>query len=120
MTKNDPTASARKKLGEAIGEIANTAVLVRIFPERQASTYLFAADFYRLFLDRGAEEGVARLVRQTFGGVADWRLAHDLYLPTRELYLTPAPYQNGYVPEDDKSFGLAPERRIAIHNGTCE
>ncbi|MGW2840562.1 hypothetical protein ACWCWD_22565 [Streptomyces sp. NPDC001493] len=120
MTKNNLTASTRKNLGEAIGGISSTVVLVRVFPERQASAHLFEPDFYRVFLDRETEEGVARLIRQTFGGVADWRLTHDLYLPTTELYLTPAPYQNGYVPEDDKSFGLAPERRIAILNGICE
>ena len=120
MPHNDLTASMRKSLGEAIGDIARTAALVRIFPEHRAATYLFEPDFYRTSLDREAEESVARLIRRAFGDIADWRLAHDLYLPTGELYLTPAPHQNGYIPEDDQSFGLAPTRRIAIFDGASE
>ena len=117
MPQNDLNASMRTSLGVAIGEMAPTAVLVRIFPVRRAGTYLFAPDFYRTFLDHKVEEGVARLVRRAFGGVADWRLAHDFYLPAGELYLSPEPHQNGYIPEDDQSFGLAPTRRIAIFDG---
>ncbi|WP_344438860.1 hypothetical protein [Kitasatospora nipponensis] len=120
MPQNDLTASTRKSLGDAIGDIARTAVLVRIFPERRAATYLFESDFNRMSLDRDAEEHAARLIRQTLGGVADWRLAHDFYLPTGELYLTPEPHQNGYIPEDDQSFGLTPTRLIAIFDGESE
>ncbi|MBD0688484.1 hypothetical protein [Streptomyces sp. CBMA123] len=120
MPQNDLTASTRKSLGEAIGDIARTAVLVRIFPERRAATYLFELDFHRMFLGRNAEEDAARLIRRTFGNVADWRLAHDFYRPTGELYLTPEPHQDGYIPEDDQSFGLAPTRIIAIFDGNSE
>ncbi|MFF1906363.1 hypothetical protein [Kitasatospora sp. NPDC058218] len=117
MPQNDLKASTRTSLGDAIGEIAPTAVLVRIFPPRRAATYLFEPDFYRTFLDRKVEQGVERLVRRAFDSVADWRLAHDFYLPTGELYLTPEAHQNGYIPEDDQSFGLMPARRIAIFEG---
>ncbi|GAA2241866.1 hypothetical protein GCM10010232_31170 [Streptomyces amakusaensis] len=117
MPQNDPKASACNSLGGAIGEISPSAILVRIFPARRGTTHLFEPDFHRTFLDRKVEAGVARLVRRTFGNVADWRLAHDFYLPTGELYLTPDPTQKGYIPEDDQSFGLAPARRIAILDG---
>ncbi len=120
MPQNDLTASTRKSLMEAIGDIAHTAVLVRIFPERRAATYLFEPDFNRMSLDRNAEENAARLIRRAFRDIADWRLAHDLYLPTGELYLTPEPHQSGYIPEDDQSFGLAPTRLIAIFDGNSE
>ncbi|MBD0689401.1 hypothetical protein [Streptomyces sp. CBMA123] len=117
MSQNNLTSSTRECLGGAIREIAPTAVLVRLFPEPRAATYLFDPDFYRRSLDRKVEEGVARLIRRTFDG-ADWRLAHDLYLPTGELYITPDPRQTGYIPEDDLSFGLAPARLVAILDGT--
>ncbi|MGX2994875.1 hypothetical protein JNUCC64_11345 [Streptomyces sp. JNUCC 64] len=117
MPQNDPKASARNSLGEAIENISPSTILVRIFPARRGTTYLFGSDFHRTFLDRELEAGAARLVRRAFGDVADWRLPHDFYLPTGELYLTPEPTQTGYVPEDDQSFGLAPARRIAILGG---
>ncbi|MFD7580547.1 hypothetical protein [Kitasatospora sp. NPDC059817] len=120
MPQNDLAASTCKNLGEMIREVAPDAALVRIFPERRAATYIFESDFYRLFLDRTAEEFAARLIRRSFGDAGDWRRAHDFYLPTGELYLTPEPHQHGYIPEDDQSFGLTPARRIAIFDGTCE
>ncbi|MER5929755.1 hypothetical protein [Streptomyces sp. NPDC002054] len=89
---------------------------MRVYPER-AVTHLFESDFYRMLIDRRTEEEVARMVRREFGKVADWRLAHDFYLPTETLYLTPEPHQNGYIPEDDHSFGLSLHRRIAIVGG---
>ncbi|MFF3015925.1 hypothetical protein [Streptomyces sp. NPDC057939] len=107
----------RTSLGNEIKKVAPDAVLVRVFPVRRGFTYLFEPDFYRTFLDHKTEEGVARLVRRTFGDLADWRVAHDFYLPTGDLYLTPEPHQNGFIPEDDQSFGLAPVRRIAISDG---
>ncbi len=57
------------------------------------------------------------MIRRNFGDAADWRRAHDFYLPTGTLYLTPEPHQNGYIPEDDHSFGLSRIRRIAISDG---
>ncbi|MFD5553790.1 hypothetical protein ACFWIA_08110 [Streptomyces sp. NPDC127068] len=120
MSQKKLTPSARKSLGEEIGKMAPTAVLVRILPSRRGSIYLFEEHFYRIFLDRKTEEEVARRVRRFFGGLADWRLAHDFYLPANELYLTPEPHQKGYIPEDDQSFGLVPARRIAISNGKFE
>ncbi|MGW6600513.1 hypothetical protein [Streptomyces sp. NPDC055036] len=71
-----------------------------------------------MLIDRESEERVARLIRRNFGDAADWRRAHDFYLPSGTLYLTPEPHWNGYVPEDDHSFGLALARRIAISNGS--
>ncbi|MFD0370764.1 hypothetical protein [Streptomyces sp. NPDC127114] len=120
MSQNNLTALTRKNLEEEIRRVAPAAVLVRVFPVRRGFTYLFEPDFYRTFLDHRTEEGVARLVRRTFGGLADWRVAHDFYLPTGELYLTPEPHQKGYIPEDDQSFGLVPARRIAISDGNFE
>ncbi|MFJ8625605.1 hypothetical protein ACIRD3_22525 [Kitasatospora sp. NPDC093550] len=117
MPLNNLTSSTRECVGDAIRELVPTAILVRIFPERRAATYLFDPDFYRRPLGRKTEERVARMVRLAFDG-ADWRLAHDFYLPTGELYLTPEPHQTGYIPEDDETFGLAPARLIAILDGT--
>ncbi|MFF5567669.1 hypothetical protein ACFY7Z_20530 [Streptomyces sp. NPDC012623] len=117
MLQNSPSGFRRANIGDAIREIAPTATLVRVYPERRSVTYLFESDFYRMLIDRRTEEEVARIVRRGFGKVADWRLAHDFYLPTETLYLTPEPYQNGYIPEDDHSFGLSLRRRIAIVGG---
>ncbi|MDH6107982.1 hypothetical protein [Kitasatospora sp. MAP12-44] len=117
MSQDELTASTHKSLGQALRKIAPTAVLVRIYPEHRADTYFFEPDFHRLVRDRQAEEGAVRLIRSYFGDQADWRVAHDFYLPAGELYLTPEPHQNGYIPEDDESFGLAPARRIAIFDG---
>ncbi|MBT2405564.1 MULTISPECIES: hypothetical protein [unclassified Streptomyces] len=118
MLQNDSAASPCLNLGDAIREIAPTAVLARVFPERRAVTHLFESDFYRMLIDRQTEERVARMIRRNFGDAADWRRAHDFYLPTGTLHLAPEPHQNGYVPEDDHSFGLALTRRIAISDGS--
>lgn len=120
MSQKNCSAPTRRILGEEIRKVAPTAVLVRIFPVRRGFTYLFEPDFYRVFLDHRTEENMARLVRRTFGNLADWRIAHDFYLPTGDLYLTPEPHQKGYIPEDDQTFGLVPARRISISNGNFE
>ncbi len=117
MSQNAPAASACANLDAAIREIAPTMVLARVYPERRSVTHLFESDFYRMLIDRRIEERVAHLIRKHFGSTADWRRAHDFYLPTGTLYLTPEPHQNGYIPEDDHSFGLSITRRIAITDG---
>ncbi|WP_159391232.1 hypothetical protein [Streptomyces viridochromogenes] len=118
MSQNNPAASACANLSAAIREVAPTAVLARVYPERRSVTHLFESDFYRMLIDRRTEERVAHMIRRNFGDSADWRRAHDFYLPTGTLYLTPEPHQIGYIPEDDHSFGLALVRRIAM-DGTC-
>lgn len=117
MPQNSSSGFRRANISAAIREIAPTTALVRVYPERRSVTHLFESDFYRMLIDRRTEEEVASIVRRRFGKIADWRLAHDFYLPTETLYLTPEPHQNGYVPEDDHSFGLALHRRIAIVGG---
>ncbi|MBT2394702.1 hypothetical protein [Streptomyces sp. ISL-100] len=117
MLQNSPSGFQRTATSAEIREIAPTAVLVRVYPVRRSVTHLFESDFYRMLIDRRTEEEVARMVRRGFGRIADWRRAHDFYLPTETLYLTPEPHQNGYVPEDDQSFGLSLSRRIAIGSG---
>lgn len=117
MLQNSPSGFRHTNMSAAIRKIAPTAVLVRIYPERRSVTHLFESDFYRMLIDRRTEEEVACMVRRRFGKAADWRLAHDFYLPTETLYLTPEPHQDGYIPEDDHSFGLSLHRRIAIVGG---
>ncbi|MFI8174024.1 hypothetical protein ACIF6H_12060 [Streptomyces microflavus] len=117
MLQNSPSGFRRRTIGAEIREIAPMAVLVRVYPARRSVTHLFESDFSRMLIDRRTEEEVARMVRRGFGKAADWRRAHDFYLPTETLYLTPEPYQNGFVPEDDQSFGLSLSRRIAIGDG---
>ncbi|MFB7651539.1 MULTISPECIES: hypothetical protein [unclassified Streptomyces] len=114
MLQNNPSGYRRANISAAIREIAPTTLLVRVYPEHRSVTHLFESGFYRMLIDRKTEEEVARMVRRGFDKVADWHLAHDFYLPTETLYLTPEPHQNGYVPEDDHSFGLSRHRRIAI------
>ncbi|MFF4500377.1 hypothetical protein [Streptomyces sp. NPDC001401] len=119
MPQNNPAAPACANLGLAIQEIAPMAVLARVYPEHRSVTHLFESDFYRMLIDRRTEERVAHMIRLHFGNSADWRHAHDFHLPTGALYLTPEPHQNGYIPEDDHSFGLSLARRIAIADGSC-
>ncbi|RXS80543.1 hypothetical protein EST92_17320 [Streptomyces sp. TM32] len=118
MLQNSPSGFRHTNISAAIREIAPTAVLVRVYPERRSVTHLFESDFYRMLIDRRSEERVAQVIRRGFGNTADWRLAHDYYLPTGTLYLTPEPHQNGYIPEDDQCFGLALARRIATADGS--
>ncbi|MFJ4800108.1 hypothetical protein [Streptomyces murinus] len=117
MPHNDAAAPSCAKLIAAIHEIAPTAVLARVFPRTLNVAHFFEPDFYRMLIDREDEKRVTRLIKTNFKNCTDWRLAHDFYLPTGTLYLSPEPDQNGYVPEDDHSFGLTPARRIQIANG---
>ncbi|MFD4986489.1 hypothetical protein [Streptomyces sp. NPDC058374] len=117
MLQNSHSEFQPRTISAEIRQIAPTAVLVRVYPVRRSVTHLFGSDFYRILIDRRTEEEVARLVRRGFGKAADWRLTHDFHLPTETLYLTPEPHQNGYVPEDDQSFGLSLSRRIAVGDG---
>lgn len=117
MSLNGSAASPCSNLVDAIREIAPTAVLARVYPVSRSVTHLFESDFSRMLIDRQTEERVARLIRKAFGYAADWRRAHDFYLPAEALYLTPEPHRTGCVPEDDYSFGLAPARLIAISGG---
>lgn len=117
MLQNGLSGDRRPKTRAAIHEIAPTAALVRVYPERRSVTHIFESDFYRMFIDRRTEKQVAYVIRRDFGKVADWRLAHDFYVPTGTLFLTPEPREIGYVPEDDRSFGLSPARRIATDGG---
>ncbi|MGW1123840.1 hypothetical protein [Streptomyces sp. NPDC002526] len=117
VSPNNSFSSRRKTVGAEIREITPTAVLVRVYPLSWPVTQLFESDFCRMLIDRKTEEEVARIVRRGFGEAADWRRAHDFYLPTETLYLTPEPHEKGYVPEDDHSFGLSASRCIAIGCG---
>ncbi|MEW1721586.1 hypothetical protein [Streptomyces sp. NPDC093109] len=112
MSQNPSAASPCADLSDAIRAIAPAAVLVRVFPPEQAVTHLYGLDFHRILVDRESEEDAARLIRRRFARAADWRRAHDFHLPTRALYRTPEPFQSGYVPEDDSSFGIASTRYI--------
>ncbi|MET8980933.1 hypothetical protein ABZX85_35560 [Streptomyces sp. NPDC004539] len=79
--------------------------------------HFYGADFFMLLVSRDLEDQAARLVRQHFDDAVDWRLPHDFHVPTNRLYLTPHPERVGYVPEDDRSFGLLEERYVATAHG---
>ncbi|MET9142959.1 hypothetical protein [Streptomyces sp. NPDC004042] len=117
MVQNAHADSPCLDLADAIRKIAPKTTLVRIYPEHRSVTHLFESDFYRLHIDRRTEEKVARMVKCRFEDVADWHLTHDFYLPSTTLYLAPEPDQNGYIPEDDRSFGISLARRISIVDG---
>ncbi|MDX3388181.1 hypothetical protein PV682_43100 [Streptomyces niveiscabiei] len=70
-----------------------------------------------LLFSHDVEDQAARLVRHHFGDAVDWRLPHDFHVPTGRLYLTPHPDRVGYVPEDDRSFGMRDERYVATAHG---
>ncbi|KUO00070.1 hypothetical protein [Streptomyces caeruleatus] len=118
MPQNNSASLPSANLRDDIHAVAPTAALVRIFPEYRAVTHIFEDDFYRVCASREIEREVTRMIRQKFGHTADWRRAHDFFLPTGTLYLTPEPNRIGFVPEDDLSFGLAPARLIAICDGS--
>lgn len=104
-------------LRNEIGALTPSVVLVRVFPASRAVTHFFMSDFCRLFVNQDVERQVTRLIRHAFAQVADWRWAHDFHVPSGNLYLTPEPYQKGYVPEDDCSFGMSAHRLIAAPSG---
>ncbi|MEU5546981.1 hypothetical protein AB0G85_32060 [Streptomyces sioyaensis] len=89
MLQNSPSGFLHPNISAAIREIAPTAVLVRVYPERRSATPFFESDFYRMLIDRRTEEEAACKVRRSFGKATDRRLAH----------------------------GLSPRRRIAIVGG---
>lgn len=101
-------------LSAEILKICPKAVLVRVYPVRRRITHLFASDFFRVTLEHALEERAGRLVRMTYCGSADWGFPHDFHVPTGTLYLTPDPHRTGYIPEEDRSFGMTPARRILI------
>ncbi|WP_338684667.1 hypothetical protein QD712_29700 [Streptomyces acidiscabies] len=105
------------KLSRALRALAPDAVLIRVFPERQGMVHLYGADFFLLLSSQDIEDQAARLVRRHFGDALDWRLPHDFHVPTGRLYFTPHPDRVGYVPEDDRSFGLRAERYVATARG---
>lgn len=117
MPQNFPASGPSADLRKAINAVSPAVVLARIYPERRAVTHLFGGNFQRLLAGQTVELAVAHMVRQKFGDAIDWRHAHDFYLPTSKLYLTPEPHRKGYVPEDDLTFGLAPAQLIAICDG---
>lgn len=101
-----------KRLEEHIRELAPSATLIRVFPRQAGITYFYASDYCRISVQREAENEAARLIRSWFSHAADWRRAHDFHIPTGGLYRTPEPFQRGYIPEDDQSFGMTPHRHI--------
>ncbi|MFD6417010.1 hypothetical protein [Streptomyces sp. NPDC060194] len=117
MSRNDSMASPCPNLSIAIREKVPTAILARVYPKRRSVTQMFDMDFELILTSRQVEADVAGMIRRGFGDAADWRLAHDFHLPTATLYLSPEPHQNGYVPEDDRTFGLATVHRVATYDG---
>ncbi|UNZ18169.1 hypothetical protein [Streptomyces sp. 891-h] len=110
-----PTAdSPCPHLSDAIRIFAPSAELARVYPRSRGVMHLFSSDFRRVHIEQSSAAVVAHLVRDHFSSFVDWRRAHDFHLPTGTLYLTPEPQQQGYVPEDDFTFGLNPFRRIEI------
>ncbi|QNP71534.1 hypothetical protein IAG44_20280 [Streptomyces roseirectus] len=105
------------ELSQALHSLAPDAALIRVFPKRQGMIHFYGADFFMLLAPQDVEERAARLIRQHFGDAVDWRLPHDFHVPTGCLYVTPHPDRVGYVPEDDRSFGLLAERYVATAHG---
>ncbi|GAA2929362.1 hypothetical protein GCM10010524_66450 [Streptomyces mexicanus] len=104
-------------LSEAIRSLAPTAALIRILPDKGTVTHLYDDEFFQLLTGRETELEVTRLVRRHFADVADWRRSHDFHVPTGNLYRSPEAFQNGYVPEDDQSFGMTRQRFVASADG---
>jgi hypothetical protein len=117
MPQNNRVSDPSADLRNAIHTVASMAVLVRVYPKRRAVTHVFESSFYRTIIARETEGKRDYIIRQRFGNITDWRLAHDFYLPTGALYLTPEPYHERYVPEGDLTFGITPARLIVIGNG---
>lgn len=117
MPKNPLPVAYSSVLSVSIRNLAPTTALVRVFPLPRAVTHFYGADFERVYVDPDVERPATRLIRQHFASVADWRRAHDFHVPTGRLYRTPGPVQIGYVPEDDKSFGMSFTRYVSAADG---
>lgn len=117
MPENSLSATKFTGLSSAVRALVPTADLVRVFAVLRAVAHVYGDGFERLLVDRDVEREATRLIRWHFAAVADWRYAHDFHVPTGCLYLSPAPVQRGYVPEDDRTFGLSPLRYIATADG---
>lgn len=104
----------RENFVHAIRILAPTTALIRIFPPDRAVTHFFDDTFFQLLIESDVKREATWLIRQRFDNVADWRNAHDFHIPSQCLYRTPEPFQKGYVPEDDMSFGMTPHRLVAL------
>ncbi|QHC26355.1 hypothetical protein [Streptomyces sp. GS7] len=117
MTYDTPPAAPFPMLVGTIGALVPTTALVRIFPPARAVTHFYCDEFLRVWVRPDVEREVTRRIKKHFTGIADWRHAHDFHVSTGRLYLTPEPYQRGYVPEDDGTFGTDPQRLVAVAGG---
>lgn len=117
MPKNPLPVAYSSGLSESIRNLAPTTAVVRIFPLPRAVTHFYEADFERVYVGPDVERPATQLIRQHFASAADWRRAHDFHVPTGRLYRTPDPVQKGYVPEDDKSFGMSSTRYVSTAGG---
>lgn len=64
----------------------------------------WTAKFWNLGLDRDAIDVIDLLIRSSHPDI-DWRFDHDWHLDTGMLRCSPRVVDNGYIPEDDKTFG---------------
>ncbi|GAA3162210.1 hypothetical protein GCM10017688_05520 [Streptomyces ramulosus] len=117
MPDDKPTAASTVPLSGVVLDLVPESALVRIFPRARAVTHFYDSKFLLVRTHRGIERKITRLIRQSFSSCADWRRVHDFHVASGCLYLAPEIYQRGYVPEDDKTFGLTSSRLIATSAG---
>ncbi|MFB6533055.1 hypothetical protein [Streptomyces noursei] len=117
MSNDTPSTKQSHLLVDKIKALAPAVALVRIFPPARAVTHFYGDEFIRVWVGSDIEREVTRVIKRHFTDVADWRSAHDFQISTGHLYLTPEPYQRGYVPEDDGTFGTTLHRMVAVAGG---
>ncbi|WP_424212685.1 hypothetical protein ACN20G_11730 [Streptomyces sp. BI20] len=103
----------RENLNAWISDLVPTAAVVRVvaFP-RFDSVRIFDSRFGVVSVSVRTAARVAWLIRRAFPG-ADWAgLGNDYAVHAGLLYRAPGPLADGFVPEDDQTFGHTSMRLV--------
>ncbi|MGW7292823.1 hypothetical protein ACWGIB_10610 [Streptomyces xiamenensis] len=117
MPDNKPPRAAFGEIRDTIRELFPEAVVVRIYPEYRAITRFYDASFSRIDAELRIQIHIAQLIREGFGKITNWSFAHDFYVLSGTLCRTPEPDEQGYIPEDDRTFGFSSSRVVIAGDG---
>lgn len=108
LTSRDQRATARpvRTLGEALAERRPAWIRVRIHYSRGGSR-LYRLDAWTADFKTCDPGATWQQLREAHPDI-DWWRDHDIDAVTGAVYATPEPWEDGFLPEEDRTFG---ERR---------